>query len=195
MMRRRTAPTVLNVIRGIGRLISMMGWWQLGGGLCSVGLSGLGPTRKSAGAEGEVNHNPNSKLKKASAENRGNTGSESNCGRGVNFRNNRVPVREHLPGFNFGGVGHIRCGTVGLSALRNVTRTRRLSGVNVGRLVRTNFVSSSRLIGVLTGNGLATGLRIRTRTFSGDTRTTVRTMNKAIIGLWIVETIRAVGGV
>lgn len=143
----------------------------------------MGPTRNSAGAEGEVKHNPKSNLKNASAENRGKTGSESKCSGGINFRNNRVPLRHHMPGFNFGGVGHIRCGTVGLSAVRGLTRIGGLRGINIGSFVRTKFVSSGRLMGMLNGKALAAGLSMRTRTFSGDTVTTVRTMNKAMMGL------------
>ncbi len=182
IMRRRTAPSVLNVIGGMGRLIGMVSWRS---GVWVVGLDGVGPTTNSAGSEGHVKHNPNSKGNNASAHNRGNTGSHSKCSRGVNFRKNRVPVRHHLPGFNFGDLGPMRCGTVGLSALRRVTATHGVRSVSISALVRLKLVGGGMLIGVLNGNAIADGLRIGTRTFSGTTRRTVMTTNNDIIGLWL----------
>ncbi len=146
-------------------------------------MGALGPTYNSMGAHGEVNHNTNSKLNNASAHKRGNTGTESNCGHGVNFRNNRVPLRHHLPGFNFGGVGHIRCGTIGLSTVRTLISTGGLRGIALTSVVGTNLTSGKSLIGVLNGNRLASGISIRTGTFSGDTRTTVATTNNGTAGL------------
>lgn len=167
----------------------------LGGLKAVVGLGGLGPTTNSARSHHHVNHNPNSNLNNASAHNRGNTGTHSNCGEGVNFRNNRVPLRHHIPGTNFGGVGRGRCFTMGLSALRTLTRTGGLAGVNVRRLGTTNLAGNGRLIGILNGNRLGTGLRIRTGTFSGATRRTVGTMNNGTAVVWMVGGfVRALGG-
>lgn len=168
-MRHRSAPTVHNVVGTISFVIGIRRW--------RVHLGALSPTRNSGGTNGHLNHNVNSNLNGANNHNRGNRGSHSNNNMHHNFRNNRVPLCHHLPGFNFASHGTTVATRIHLSSLTGM----RNNIMSLGALGTTGVVNVRvRFTGIVLTNRMAAPMAIHNLHIAGNTHTTVRTTNNGV---------------
>lgn len=176
---RPSGPRARNGVGGVSRLVRIAGTWKNTG----VGLRRLSPTRNSGGTMGHVNENPTSNRNGATNGNRGNRGTHTNENVHPKFRNNRVPLREHVPGEKFGGVFTGRVTTIGMSTLSGTFRSNTI--ISMGTLVRGNLIGGTLSnIGVLKGNRVDGGLAIGIGTCSSSTGRGVRTTNKGTRIVW-----------
>lgn len=180
-----SGTTAENVMRRIERLIGIRRrtWLEWKNGI--VSLSGLEPTSNSGRDSGfEENHNRNSKGNGATKGNRGKRGTHSKTAE-PNFRNNRVPLCEEVPGENFAYEGSGAVMKVGLDTLRMF---RSNTAMSIRALVRDNVIGGpGSKMGVLKGKRLAGGLAIRTGTFDTGTTRGVRTLNKGTRIVWYLD--------
>lgn len=145
--------------------------------MVNLELGRLSPNINTGGATRHHNHNVNSNLNGANNHNMGNRGSHSNSDVHSKFRNNRVPLCHHLPGFNFADEVTVAATRIHLSRLGGVrnsiidVRALGTTGLVHRSVGHTHMVLSNRIAGTCAFGNVG---------IAGNTGRTVRTTNNDV---------------